>query len=341
MGSRREKITFFRSVAAMFAAGVPLIKIFDFLASGGESERLSHASARIAQRLSVGWTLPAAAAPESSLFDERAVRLLEVGYRSGAMVSVLDRLAEEEEATWKLVEQIRSQLAYPLGMAALALLAVIILPPLVLHDLLLQVVALTAEPPALTRLLLTLSGGLSSPWFLGVVLLLSALLFQGLKRESTLEYLDRLAWRVPALARLWRDFIAVRFLRVLVTTYESGVPIYEALELAAGAGGSPHFRNRGTVMKSALIDGATLRESLEAGNCVPALVLHAVAAGEESGKLIHLLRSAARLLELELETRVEALVKLVEPLFLGVLGLFTAIFALGCLLPIVKLAESL
>lgn len=340
----RAVVTFYRSLATMLTAGIPLFAVFEFLSREPEHPVIGQTCRRIAQALTSGQPLHAAAAAESQLFDRTAVRMLEVGYKSGQLSVVLDRLASDKEKEWQLVNQLKSQLTYPLGIAAVTFIAVVLLPPLVLGDLLTQVVSLTDEPPALTLLLLAFSRALSSPpILLGVPIVLAVLLWLWKQpaMKSFLESSEYKIWKVPALGRLWQDVVAQRFLRIFAMTYECGLPATQCLTLSAAATGSTRVRETGDVMKKTLIEGGTLTDSIRGGDFLPEIALESIEAGQLTGTIPAMMESVANILATELNSRVESVSKMVEPIVLAGLGLFVGVFALGCLLPIIKLTESL
>lgn len=94
-------------------------------------------------------------------------------------------------------------------------------------------------------------------------------------------------------------------------------------------------------MKERLIAGSTLTQTLAECGFLPPIALESVEVGQQTGKVGPMMENVARLLSQELETQAEAVTKLVEPIILASLGLFAAVFALGCLLPIIRLAETL
>lgn len=337
-------VTFYRSLTAMLDAGLPLFAIFEFMAREGEEPELCEACGRIAQRLVGGETLHHAAHQEPQFFGPKAVRMMEAGYKGGTLAAILRRLAEDEERAWKLKAQLKSQLMYPLWISGFALLAVLLLPPLVLTDLLETVVQMTGEPPQLTRILLNFSAVLGSPWtLLGLELLavVGIFLWRHPPFRRRLDEEEPRLWSVPALGTLWRDVVTVRFLRVFSMSYEAGMPATQCLQLGASASGSLRAHQAGQVMKRSLLEGATLAESLASGEFLPAITLEAIEAGEQVGEIPVMMNSAAKMIEAEVESRIEAVAKIAEPLILAVLGAFVGIFALGCLLPIIKLTETL
>ena len=342
--SGRQLVTFYKSMSVMLSSGVPLFACFEFLARDGESESLCQACRRISQRLVQGYPLHRAVSTEQPYFDQKAIKLIEVGYKSGSLSMILSRLAQDVEEAWQLQSQIKSGLIYPLGIAAVATVGIVLLPPLVLNDLLDQIVKLTAEPPALTKAIMSFSALLSSPWVLATFVVLGVGMGVFLRTsfwyENSLK-LEKYLWGLPAIGDLWASLVTVRFLSVFALTYECGLPATQCLVLSASATGSQYAELRGRIMKLALVEGGTLKETFEAGGFLSPMALEAVEAGQQTGKVSELLSRSAEIIKMELQTRIEAVAKLVEPVVLIVLGTFVGVFALGCLLPIIKLVETL
>ena len=342
--NQRQRISFFRSLTTMLGAGLPMFGVFEFLSRQSESEEQMEACYRISKDLVAGYPLHKAAYKEPLLFSEMSVKLIEVGMRTGKLVAVLQRVAADEEDRWKLRQTLQSHLMYPVCIASLTLVAVVILPPFVLADLLSQVVALTAEPPALTKFILAFSSALSKPPFLILMALLAvafAFVARSAKARKALVSLEPYLWEVPGLGPLIQSAVSLRFLRVFSMTYDVGLTAPQCLLLAAEATGSRKAMAAGPRMKEVLIDGGTLRESLESGGFLPPLVVEAVEAGQLSGDVSRMMDSVGKIIDSELEYRIETLMALIEPLFMAILGLFVGVFAVGCLLPILKLSETL
>ncbi len=341
---QRQRVTFYRSLTTMLGAGLPMFGVFDFLARESESPEQAEACRRISQDLLAGQPLHRAAYKEPALFSEIAVKLVEIGMRSGKLVAVLHRLAADEEHRWKLRQTLQSHLFYPLTIASLTLLAVVLLPPFVLADVLTQVVELSGDPPAITKGILWFSRSLSSPAFLITAASLTVLGFLGLrsgKVRERLVNLEPMAWALPGVGNLIQTAVSLRFLRIFIMTYDVGLTAPQCFLMAAEATGSRKATLAGPRMKQALIDGSTLRESLEVGDILPPLVIEAVEAGQQSGDVTGMMESVARIVDAELEYRIEALMSLVEPLFMAFLGICVGFFSIGCLLPILKMSESL
>lgn len=340
----RQRAIVYRALSVMMEAGIPIYGAFEFLAVQVEDERLSQACRRVAQELAQGKSLAKVALKEPVLFQESAARMLEVGMRTGKMVAALKKLAEDEEQRWGFRSRLTNQLIYPILLAGLALLAAIILPPLALTSLLEQVLRFTEEPPFLTLMILQISSALSSPKILTSLGLLAILFVLSLRLrvvQERVKEMEPMLWVLPGLGPFVRVVLSIRFLQLFAMMYEVGVPALQCLSLASKSTGSVVVGRLSQPMRSTLMAGGTLRESLEAADFLPRLCLEAVETGEQVGKIPAMMRSASSLLAAELEYRVEGLLALLEPILLTFLGVCVGVFALGCLLPILKLVEKL
>ena len=340
----KERAVLYKAMATMLDSGIGIVGVFEFLAEQAQSRGLSEACRRTAQNLAAGHPLHIIAQAERRLFTVSASKMLEVGLKTGKLVRIIERISEDENARWQMRQRLVSQLRYPVCLAFLALAAAVLVPPLVLAGILEEVVALSDEPPALTMALLKFSSFLSSPvvWGIGlccVGFLIFVLTRTGIKERLT--WLEELAWRLPAIGSLLQVTSSIRFLQIFAMNYEVGLPAPMALRLAAQSSGSRFVAEKGEGMKERLIAGETLYAAIEQADFLPQLACEAVKVGDEIGRIPVMMRKAAEILSAELEYRIEAFLTVLEPLLLSVLGVGVGVFALGCLLPILKLAETL
>ena len=161
----RFQTVFFRSLATMFAAGVPLVAAFEQLEAQAESVQAKRVAADIAHRVRTGETLPRAMAAQTGTFSVQQLRLIQVGCQSGALERVLMQLADYEEKRRALLMLLSSKLTYPLIVFSLSMVALVFLPTLVLEDLLTVLIDSGQPLPPLTQLLILWARVLGSFWF--------------------------------------------------------------------------------------------------------------------------------------------------------------------------------
>lgn len=340
----RERVMSIRALAIMVESGVPILGAFEFLAQQCTHHDFKVGFRRISQNLANGFSLDEAADKEPEIFSELDVRMLHIGLRAGKLVAVLNRMADNEEQSWKTRQDLQAKLLYPILMSLIALIIVVLLPPLVFSDLLENIVQVTGEPPAITKAILTFSAVVSSPIFITITVLglggLSFALSTGRMKLWTPSTED-FFWSIPISRELMESTISRRFLRSFALSYQVGLPATECIVLGSRSAGFYLADRAAQSMKNSLINGDTLQESFERGGFLPQMALDAIEIGQQSGKVHDTLMSVVKLLESEFEYRVEKFLAVLEPFMLATLGGIVAFFALGCLLPIIKLTETL
>ena len=115
----------------------------------------------------------------------------------------------------------------------------------------------------------------------------------------------------------------------------------QGLSLSFEATGSHVMKQISKRVHDRVIAGESLSDALELEGLLPQIAVESIRVGEQTGNFSVMMRKAADIMLAELDYRIETSLKLIEPMLLMTLGVFVGIFAAGCLLPILKLAESL
>ena len=155
------------------------------------------------------------------------------------------------------------------------------------------------------------------------------------------RWIDRVRLTLPVVGPLMRLAILARTLSTTAALLESGLPLMEVLSCAGRASGSPVFEDHLYEVSAKIQDGNTLAESMASVKAFPPLVVGVAALGEQSGRLPFLLAKIAELYEEDLELRLSAFVKLVEPIMLGAMGFVIGFIVLGTFLPMINLVQNL
>jgi type II secretion system protein F len=334
---RRRDIAFVsRQLADLLGSGLALMRALDVLREQSENPRLREVLTDVVSQVKTGKSLSEALAAYPKFFSPLYVSMVRSGEVGGMLEGVLARLADFAETEEELLVKLRSALAYPVliclvGMGTVAVLLIFVIPKLVtLFEDVGQVL------PLPTRILITLSHGLASYWWLiGAVAMSGVLVVRrwGRSAEGRLA-LDRLKLRLPVVGALIKKVEIARCARSLGTLLSHGVPILKALQVVAEATGNALLRGELEQIGDQLKRGGTLSRGLRGGRLFPPLVTHMVAVGEESGTLDRALFRIADTYEREADRAMKLMTSLVEPVMILTMGSLVAFIVISMLLPI-------
>jgi type IV pilus assembly protein PilC len=196
--------------------------------------------------------------------------------------------------------------------------------------------------PAPTQMVIDVSNFVKS-YILLILLLLGGLVFLFKKYYSTEKgrtQVDRLLLRAPIFGPLLRKVAVAKLTRTLGTLIVSGVPIIEALNVAAGTAGNKIVENAIIKVKTSVTEGKTIAQPLEESGIFPAMVIQMISVGETSGALDKMLTKVADFYDEEVDTAVDALTSMIEPLMIVFLGGTIGTIIIAMYLPIFKMAGA-
>lgn len=339
---------FFRRLATMLNAGMPLAQSLDYLADSESDQQLAGALEQIhfqvssGQRLSMAMTLPAV----RGLFSRVMVGLVQLGENTGALVDSLLRIAELCETQMRLRRAVVSALTYPaflfLAIIAMGLFFTLVLAP---GDASLFS-ALGSELPWPTQFMISLSHKLRSPyWMIGTLafLVLAYTVFvRRLRSDEAFRLrLHAALLRLPVVGPLILKTVSAQMLYVLSCSLQVGMPTSEALKLAREVCTNLQFRGRFDRALEDFRGGVDLGEALQAHEVFPHLVISMVHMGLEVGNLEIVLGKISAMYEEDVTASLTSATQLAEPLLLAFAGAMSAFLALATLLPIINVVNTL
>ncbi|MDQ7983327.1 type II secretion system F family protein [Pseudomonas sp. G34] len=333
---------FARQMATMMKAGVPLLQSFDIIADGLENPNMRKLVDEIKQHVAAGNSFAAALRTKPQYFDDLFCNLVDAGEQSGALETLLDRVATYKEKTEALKAKIKKAMNYPLAVIAVAVIVSCILLIKVVPQFKEVFSSFGAELPAFTLFVIGISEGLQEWWFIFLIALIGAgyAFMQAKQRsEKFRNGLDRTVLKTPIVGNIVYKSSVARYARTLSTTFAAGVPLVEALDSVAGATGNVVFRNAVNQVKQDVTSGMQLNFSMRSTNVFPAMAVQMTAIGEESGALDTMLDKVASYYEAEVDNAVDGLTALMEPLIMSVLGVLVGGLIIAMYLPIFQLGN--
>lgn len=292
------------------------------------------------QEVAAGNSFATALRKKPQYFDDLYCNLVDSGEQSGALETLLDRVATYKEKTEALKAKIKKAMNYPIAVVLVAVIVSAILLIKVVPQFQEVFANFGAELPAFTLMVIGLSEALQEWWFIVLVgLIAGAFAFKEAHKRSEKfrNWFDRLLLKVPVVGDILYKSSVARFARTLSTTFAAGVPLVDALDSVAGATGNVVFRSATMKVKNDVSTGMQLNFSMRTTGTFPTMAVQMTAIGEESGSLDEMLAKVATFYEDEVDNMVDSLTSLMEPMIMAVLGVLVGGLIIAMYLPIFQL----
>lgn len=334
--TKRDLSIFFRQLATLFRASVPLVTSLHTLAEQIENPKLQDAVLDIAAQVDGGTPFSDAIAAHPGIFSNFYAQLIKAGEASGTMDEVLDRLADYSERQHEVTSKVRGAMIYPAFVLGLFAIVGTVMLVFVIPSLLGIIAETTEEVPLITKVTIALSDLFRSYWHVLLLVLATAItgFWRFAKTDAGKEFWDRAQLRLPVFGGLLQKIYLLRFSSSLGLLVGGGVAVNEAFEIAAGVMNNVVYQEIILAARDQVIRGESIASALEAYEEVPSMVTQMVSIGEKTGNLDGALQSVSEFYRQEVDTSVDNLVALIEPILIVVLGIMVAFLIAGVLLPI-------
>jgi general secretion pathway protein F len=332
---------FTRRLATLVASSVPLYEAMGSLYEQEESGALKPVLARVSARIAEGASLSRAFADEPKVFSESYVSMVSAGEVSGALDTVLERLADFLEEQEQVRSRVTSALAYPILMVLVGGGVMLFLLTVVIPKIVVIFEDSKAALPFITIALIKVSHFLRGWWWIpaGLAIASVPLYRKAMLRDSLRLKRDALLLKLPLAGGMQQRLILSRFARVLGLLLSSGVPIIRALEITSEVLVNRVYRGFLREVMEEVAQGGSLSGSLRKSPLFPPLLVHLAGVGEKGGALEAMLLKAGAAYEREFNTRLTRLMGLMEPLLVLGMGVAVGIVVLAVLLPIFEMNQ--
>jgi type IV pilus assembly protein PilC len=328
-------LVFAQELAALLKAGLPLFQSLDVMLERQRDPLLRQSLAEVREKVKSGTALSDAFRQEGDLYPPIFAASLVAGERSGNLDQVLRRFAGHLRLNVTLKKKAVSASVYPLVLLTMMVALVSILVVWVIPQFKSFYEGLGAELPLATRMLLALATTVRAN-LLWIVLGAGLLVLLGvswLRREGSGVALDRALLRLPYFGGLMRMYATSQLTRTLSTLLAGGLPLLNALEVAAASIGNRAMARAVATATGRIREGASLTTALESTGMLEALPLEMVKVGEHTGALGDMLNAVADFYDEDLDTRMATVLSLVEPVLLVLMAFVVAAMLLAFYLP--------
>jgi type IV pilus assembly protein PilC len=342
-GSVRTKdlAIFTRQFATMINAGLPLVQCLDTLSKQTSKAGFRDVISKVMKDVESGGTLAESIGKHKNVFSELYVQMVTAGEAGGVLDVILLRLATFLEKMDALKRKVKTAMMYPSVVLTVAILATVFLLIFIIPTFAKMFKDFGGELPLPTKIVMGVSSFIRTKWWL-LVGILAGTIFAGKRIRSSEKgryKTDAMLLRVPAIGDILMKASVARFTRTLGTLISSGVPILEGLNITAKTAGNMVIQDAILKTRSSISEGETISGPLRESNVFPPMVVQMIAIGEETGALDDMLGKIADFYEEEVDTAVEGLTSIIEPIMIVFMGGVVGTMVIAMYLPIFKMVS--
>jgi len=345
-GARRRKripaaefMVFNQELAALLKAGLPLLQALDLMLERMANPHFKGVLVEIRDRVKSGEDLSEAFASYGDMFPSLYSSTLKAGERSGELELVIRRYIRYMKLVLDARRRVVSALVYPAVLVGLSIAMLIVMAIFVVPKFMVFFENLDAQLPLITRIVLNVSSFANRNWPGLLVLVLGAVfsLRSWNRTEGGRLTIDRFRLKLPFLGPVLHRFALAEFCRSLSTLLSGGIPLVPAFEIAVTSVGNRFVRSRMEPTIQMVREGKPFHQALETSDVFTDLAIDMVKVGEATGSLDDMLGSVADFLDEQIETRMQRILSLIEPLMLVFMGAMIAIILVSIYLPLFSL----
>ncbi len=334
---------FTRQFSVMIDAGLPLVQCLEILSKQADDANFGTILESVRRDVEGGSTLADAMRQHETAFTELYCNMVAAGEAGGILDVILRRLADYLEKAVKLKAAVRSASIYPSIIISVAVIVVFIILWKVIPTFASLFSGLGAQLPLPTRIVVAASNFVAaySPFVFGGIIVSFIAVRQYYKTDTGERVLDGLVLKMPVIGMIMRKIAVARFCRTLGTLVASGVPILDGLEITANTAGNRVVKDAVMETRASIEAGKSIAKPLEATHVFPPMVTQMIAVGEETGALDTMLSKIADFYEDEVDTAVENLMSLLEPVMIVFLGVVIGGIVVSMYLPMFDLINQI
>ncbi len=342
----KDLVVFTRQLSTLFSAGVPLNRSIDTLGSQMENPYFKTVIAAIGKDVQAGNSLGDAFEKHPAVFNEVYVSMVKAGEQGGILDDILKRLSAQIESEASIRKKVKSAMMYPVVILSITIFAffgimIFIIPKI--NRILIDLGGPDAKLPIYTRILLGFSNFMQQYIVLIIaVLVIAVIMLRRYTATPTGKYnLHSLLLRTPIIKNIVIKLAIARFARTFASLMAAGVGVLDALAVTGGAIGNKVIEKELAEAAKAVKAGKQLSQPIAASPHFPAIVGQMLAVGEETGQIDTVLTKVADFYEEEVETVIDGLSSIIEPIMIVILGAFVGLIAASVMGPIASLTKNI
>lgn len=341
-----DLVLFTRQLSAMVSAGVPLLRALTSLQDHAENQNLKNTLAGIMKDIEAGSTLADALGKYPNTFSDVYVNMVRAGEAAGILDDILKRLAFQQEKNATIRKKIKSAMSYPIVLLFITIvsffgLMIFVIPQIgkIVKDL----GGPDAEMPALTQMMLSISSFITSNAliFAPVLVALTVFIIRYLKTKPGKKLLHTTILKIPMLRPIIVKIAVARFARTFSALMGAGVAVLEALSVTARAIGNVVYEQAINDAAEQVKNGKSLSSVISQNELFPPIVGQMLSVGEETGQTDVVLVKVADFYEEEVDTAIEGISSIIEPVMIVVMGGMVGLIAASVMGPLANMSQNI
>ncbi len=337
----KELAVFTRQFATMVNAGLPLVQCLEILAAQAERASARAIITDVMHDVEGGSTLAEALAKRRAAFDVLYTNMVDAGEAGGVLDQILLRLASYIEKAEALRRKVRSAMTYPAVVCIVAIGTTVFMLIFIIPTFAKVFSDYGGTLPLPTRVVMFMSAVFQKFWWAmaGAAALMGLAVRQYYRTERGRRVIDRMLLRVPVFGSLMLKVSLARLTRTLGTLISSGVPILTGLEITARTAGNKIIEDAVMATRGSIREGETIAAPLRSSSVFPPMVVQMISVGEETGQLDNMLEKIATFYDDEVNTTVETLTSVIEPIMIVLMGTLVGGMIIAMYMPLFKLVN--
>jgi len=327
--------------AVMLRAGINIRDAIDAIADQVPNLRFQTVLREVRSDVEAGLPLSDALAKHPKVFSQLYINMVHASEMSGSLSKMLGRISEHLVNQIETRSMVRGAMIYPAILGVMAIVTTVFLLVFVLPQFTKLFAGKEALLPKPTIILMAMSSFMRNQWYIvvGVVVTLIGALIASLQTERGKIAFDHFKLRVPIMSRMFRALYISRSVHTMGELLTAGVDMLGTLEITAAVAGNAVYKKMWLTVRDAVQQGDRLSLTLNEIGILPKNVIQMVAAGEESGKLGHVLTEVAEYYQKELRGTIKAVTGMIEPIMIILMGFVVGFIAMSIILPIFKMSS--
>lgn len=340
--SNKDVVILSRQLSTLFNAQVSALRIFRLLSDQADNKVLGKQLGEIADDLQSGSSMSVALSRHPKVFSDFYVNMVKAGEESGKLDETFSYLADYLDRTYELMTKARGALVYPSFIVFTFVAVMVLMFTMVIPKISAILVESGQDIPFYTKIVLGISNFLVGYGFilLGALIIGGFFLVRFIRTPPGRAAFDQFKLSIPYLSNLFRKLYLARIADNMNTMLVSGIPMVRALELTSSVINNTVYQTIISNAVEAVKGGQPISEALSGNNEIPGIMIQMMKVGEETGELGNILKTLADFYTREVKVAVDALVDIIEPVMIVMLGLGVAVLLSSVLIPIYNVASA-